>query len=507
MRDLESVDYHPVVERLSEILCQKTQTTDPQFFRILASYYVVKVASMMRCTIDTLDRGNIPVSMYALNLALSGHGKGHSTTIVEENVINDFKDRFLEHTFPTVAKKHMHHLANLRSAKNRNSPQNEFELVEAEFHEAGEMVFSFDSATTAAVKQLRHKLLMAAAGSMNLEIDEIGSNLLGQTDVLTTFLELYDVGKIKQKLTKNTKENVRGQELTGRTPANMLMFGTPTKLLDGQKTEDEFYSMLETGYARRCIFGYSRATAKDLSMTPQQIMDSYKDKTIDTYIEDLSRDLGNLADEHNFDKNLSMADDVTLLSIEYRIHCETLAEDYAEHQEVQKAELGHRYFKTLKLAGAYAFIDQSTEVTMDHYYQAMKLVEDSGNSFDQILNRDRNYVRLAKYIAASKTELTHADIQEDLPFYKGSEYHRRDLLNLAIAWGYKNNVIIRKSFSDEIEFLTGEALEETNLDKMTIAYSDKMTEGYHSIEMKWHKMHELTQTPNYHFTCHHLLIK
>ncbi len=37
-----------------------------------------------------------------------------------------------------------------------------------------------------------------------MEIDEIGSNLLGQMDVLTTFLELYDVGKVKQKLIKNT---------------------------------------------------------------------------------------------------------------------------------------------------------------------------------------------------------------------------------------------------------------------------------------------------------------
>ncbi len=202
-----------------------------------------------------------------------------------------------------------------------------------------------------------------------------------------------------------------------------------------------------------------------------------------------------------------MSDPVALLDIEYRLQCEALAEDYAEHQEVQKAEISHRYFKTLKLAGAYAFIDQSTEVTEDNYYQAMKVSEDSGKSFDQILNRDRAYVRLAKYIAQSKTELTHADIQEDLSFYKGGEYHRRDLLNLAIAWGYKNNVIIRRHYSDEIEFLTGEALEETDLDHMVLAYSEHYTEGYHSITMPWHKLHELTQTADLHFVAHHLTEK
>ncbi|RKZ80229.1 MAG: hypothetical protein DRQ35_02670 [Gammaproteobacteria bacterium] len=466
---------------------------------------MTKIASMMRCNIDTIDRGIIPVSMYALNLALSGHGKGHSTTIIEEQVINDFKTRFIEHTFPTKAKEHLHKMGNLRAAKNRNSPQLEFELVEAEFEAAGEMVFSFDSATTAAVKQLRHKLLMSNIGSMNLEIDEIGSNLLGQTDVLTTCLELYDVGKIKQKLIKNTKDNTRGKELDGRTPTNMMMFGTPVKLLDGQKTEDEFRTFLDTGYARRCIFGYCKTTTKETGQSPLDILNEFKNGTSDIYIQGISKHLGNLADPINFGINLKMNDPVTLLSIEYRIACEKLAEGYADHEEAQKAELSHRYFKCTKLAGAYAFYDQATEIEEKHFYQAMKLVEESGDSFDQILNRDRNYVRLAKYIAASKTELTHADIQEDLPFYKGGEYHRRDLLNLAIAWGYKNNVIIRKTYSDEIEFLTGESLEETNLSKMVLSYSDKITKGYHSIEMEWHELHKLTQEDGYHFVAHHLL--
>ena len=77
---------------------------------------------------------------------------------------------------------------------------------------------------------------------MNSEIDEIGSNLLGSSDILNTFLELYDVGKIKQKLVKNTAESLRSEEIVGRTPCNLLMFGTPSKLLDGGKTEEDYFS-------------------------------------------------------------------------------------------------------------------------------------------------------------------------------------------------------------------------------------------------------------------------
>ncbi|MDT1904048.1 DUF3987 domain-containing protein, partial [Acinetobacter baumannii] len=78
---------------------------------------------------------------------------------------------------------------------------------------------------------------MGNAGSVNLQIDEIGANLIGQTEVLNTFLELYDKGLVKDKLVKSTSENVRFERIDGATPTNMLLFGTPSKLLDGGVTE------------------------------------------------------------------------------------------------------------------------------------------------------------------------------------------------------------------------------------------------------------------------------
>ena len=76
------------------------------------------------------------------------------------------------------------------------------------------------------------------------------------------YLELYDQGSIKQKLIKNTNENKRNEDIDGKTPTNALLFGTPVKLLDGGQTEDQLYSFLETGYARRCLFGYGQQDRK-----------------------------------------------------------------------------------------------------------------------------------------------------------------------------------------------------------------------------------------------------
>lgn len=505
MKDVSTMEYYAPAEKLVEILCKKTQNNNPLFFRILVAYYLTKVASMMRTNIQTHDRGVIPVSLYAINLASSGQGKGHSTNIVEEQVIHLFRERFLEETFPKISDKNLLKLAIKRAIKKDVEEEDELERVKKEFEQLGTLAFSFDSGTTAAVKQMRHKLLMAASGSMNMEIDEIGSNLMGNIDVLTTFLELFDVGKVKQKLTKNTTENTRSEEIDGRTPTNMMLFGTPSKLLNGGKVEEEFMTMLETGYARRCLFGYSRKYERDTSLTPEQIYDMMIDNSSEVYLQDLAIKLGELADSINFDTTITISKDVSLLLIEYKIKCDIISDNFADHEEIRKAEISHRYFKALKLAGTYAFIDGSHEITEDHLHSAIKLIEDSGQAFKQILTRERNYVKLANYIATIGREVTHVDLVEDLPFYKGTEAQKREMMTLATAYGYKNNIIIKKQFNDGIEFLKGESLNETNLDNMIISYGTQLAENYQNDNVAFDGLDELTQQNNYHWVAHHLL--
>lgn len=504
MLSFEEMDYHPTSEKLVAILCSKTQNSNPLFFRVLVGYYFSLVASMMRTTIATHDRGDIPVNMYALNLSTSGSGKGFSTNIIENSVINQFRQRFLEETFPILADNNLPKLALKRANRKSTDPDEELVRVQKEFDQLGSLVFSFDSGTPAAVKQMRHKLLMADAGSVNLQIDEIGSNLIGNVDVLNTFLELYDVGLIKQKLIKNTSDNIRNEEIIGRTPTNMMLFGTPAKLLNGSKTEEELYSMLETGYARRCFFGYSRASNKAKELSPEEVYLQLTNQDSNQYLEALSDRLENLADIINVNKRLVMSKDTSLLLIEYRLKCEREADQYAEHEEIKKAEVSHRYFKALKLAGAYAFIDDSPELTEQHLYQAIKLAEESGDAFNRLLTRDRNYVKLAKYIATCKRDVTQADMVEDLPFYRGAASQKSEMLSLAIAYGYKNNIIIKKSFSDGIEFLRGETLKETDLHKMVISYSTDITTDYRNEYAPFDQLHKLTQANGMHWVAHHL---
>ena len=503
MKDLDKLSFHPMSERIVDILCKKTQNDNPEFFRVLLCYYLAKVTASMRVKIATKDRGEIPVNLYAVNLASSGHGKGHSTNIIEEQLLYMFKDVFESETCPIIFERSLAKIT-LRRANIQNIDEEiMFEKVKSEFNDLGKLAFSFDSGTPAAIKQMRHKLLMGNIGAINWEMDEVGSNLTGNLDLMGTFLEMFDVGKIKQKLTKNTKENTRNEEIDGRTPANMLIFGTPSKLFDGAKVENEFYAWLESGGARRCIYGFSKKNKKNKTLTPEKIYDILTDTNTNIFMKEVATSLGKLADITNHNKVITVSKDVSILAIEYKLVCETKAEEFGEHQDIAKAELSHRYFKALKLAGIYAFIDGDSEITENNFYHAMCMTEDSGKAFEKILSRDRTHVKLAKYLGSIGHEVTHVELTEDLPFYRGSTAAKQELIQYASAWGHKHHIIIKRALVSGIEFLSGDTLHKTDLKHLLLSYSNDISDGYQNVQTPWNQLYKLTQQPMKHWINHH----
>ena len=76
-------------------------------------------------------------------------------------------------------------------------------------------------------------------------------------------------------------------------------------------------------------------------------------------------------------------------------------------------------------------------------------------------------------------------------------------MTLATAWGYKNNVLIKKFFVDGIEFFRAESLEDTNLDEMVVAYSDHWAYNYLGEKVPFDQLYLLTQQQGYHWANHH----
>lgn len=505
LQKYDELPLHPLSEDLVDLICKKTHNNEALFFRIQVASYWSQVASMMNTTIDTPNRGVLPVNMYAINLAASGFGKGHSTNIIEDKVLAQFRHNFVNHTFPLLADRNLPRISQQRASRNGGDPDKELDKVTREFAHQGPLAFNFDSGTMSAIRQQRHKLLMANAGALNLIVDEIGSNLQTNAEMWPMFLEMYDKGKLKQRLLKNTGENNRYEEIHGETPANLLMFGTPHKLLDGAKIEDEFYEMLGTGYGRRCFFGFARSQGSFAELSAKEVYDMEVSNKGNKFLDNLSDRLGDLADLSQTDKQLQVPEEVMLIFIQYQLDCRKIADKMGDHDEIRKAELTHRHFKAMKLAGAYAFIDGKPEVTKDYAEYAIRLAQDSGHAFEQLLSRDRAYVKLAKYICSVDRAVTQADLVEDLPFYKGSVAQKQDMLSLAITYGYQNSIIIKKTYEDGIEFLRGETLKPTKLSEMIVSYSNDIAKGYKADTANWSDLTKMTQAKNLHWCNHHFL--
>jgi hypothetical protein len=255
--------------------------------------------------------------------------------------------------------------------------------------------------------------------------------------------------------------------------------------------------MLETGYARRCFFGFCRFRKGMENQTPETMYQLYHDKAASKYLMKLKDRFVQLANAGTFNQVLEMKKDVMLSWYDYRIDCAKRAAKLSEYSEVQRAEMTHRYFKVAKLAAVYAYIDKATYITQDHLNYAIAMAEQSGEALKGILNRERAHVKLCNYICTIGKELTQADLVEDLPFYKGTELAKREMLQL-------NGMYITSEIIDGIQFLSGKRVEETDLDKIRIAFSANITEGYKNQDAPFSKLHRLMNQNGLHW-CNHFL--
>lgn len=507
--EVNNASYNPIQEQLLHIIEKKTSNESDNYFRIVISFYLTQIASSMRAYINGKVFKNIPVNMYACTLMTSGAGKGMCQTILQDSVVDQFRKRFQTYILPAYAHSNLEKLANDMTIVCDKEVDEILKTITAEYESLGSFPYDFDSATGPAFKQVRAKAQMAGVGSLNFICDEIGSNIINNEELLNIGLEVFDMGKTKNKLTKDSAATKRVQDREGGVPTNMLWFGTPSKLLNGGKEEDMFYSLLDAGFARRLFYGEGEKTPMKYK-TGKEMRDALLAEQPDTTLKAISDQLLTLCNLVNVNQELFIDAAEEEMICQYRVWCNQRAELIRKetggiNEEIRLAELENRFFKALKLAGAYAFIDGVTVIAKEHILQAIKLTEDSGVSFMKIMHRDPNYVRLAKYVAARDKAHNWADLSEALPFFKGSEAQKRDLINLATAWAYNNSIVIKSFERNNIEFVQGQKLEETSLDEIIFSSSADIADHFVNSIKPFDKLQKMGQIDGFHWCTHHFM--
>lgn len=369
MIDLDNLPRHQLTETIVDDLVIRTDAPCRDYFRVLVSYYFAKVAASMRAVISTPDQEEeIPVNCFAFTLAPSGFGKGKSVGALERGVISGFRNIFTSDTFPLLSSDRIAQMASEKAAVSGRPEKKEKEVLDKAFGSTGAYVFTSKSATASSIQQLRSKLLMSGVGAINIQVDEIGSNItdMGVAQALNVFLELYDMGQMEIAMTKNTSDNIRMEDLSGISPANLLVFGEPSKLFDGAQAELAFMQLLGTGYARRSLFAWGEKTVEENPLSPQEVLQkriAARKASVNTH---LRNHFARLADPGRHNWHMEVPEDVALHKTAYEIMCKERANEFQSQDTIRRAEMEHRHWKALKLAGAMAFVDESMEVTLDH---------------------------------------------------------------------------------------------------------------------------------------------
>lgn len=502
MNNFDSFEHHPFISEVGAALAAKTNNPDPAMFRLMSAWHLVKAVSNMHGMVKSAVGSPMPVNMYGICLAPSGAGKGHAMSTLEQGIFGGYyaglNSKIEEAEHDAINKMSANYVSDkgLDEALARAK-------AERDVSELGAFVETFDSGTAPAIKQLRAKIQQLGFGALNLQIDEIGSNLTSSEEALTTFLELYDLGQIKQKVTKVTKESTRTLDMRTPTPANLLMFGTPSKLFDGHNTEKLFIDLVTAGYARRSFFSW-QASRKGIRAISQD--EAFQKAVALLTALDASPWIAKVRQilQTERGKIYVLSDRADKQLFAYRIYCEQRSEEYPEHQEDVRAEMMHRHIKTMKVAAALTAVERLPVVLVRHINHAIALAEESGKAFQKMLSRDKAYIRLAKYITSNKNRVTQADLVTALPFYTGSQSARNDMMSLATSWAYSHDKLIKKEYADGIEFFSGDSLEQTNLEEIPVSYSSHMADNYTNSSPAWDKLPKLLLANDMHFTNHWL---
>ena len=463
-----------VANKIIELIKAKMPGTDEHFITMMVLNKLGQVAANMRIKFRYFDGGIIPVNFYGMMLASSGANKGKITNLLEDNFIKGFQDRFMNNLAPEVSIRRLEELAEAKSIRDGIDVTQAQSEIYKEWNRLPKHLYSFSDATIEGIKAKRVKLSMIELGSTNLEIDEIALNLERVSDVLGVFLEAFDTGKAKQKLIK-----VESNSETAKVPANAFFFGTPTRLLNGSKTEKVFIDMLAQGYGRRMFFGYLNEDDGEIITSAHDRLMAMRNLEISSDINDMKQHIEKFASRSYINMVLNIDDEVATYLLEYEANCIHKAKELKKHQEIKKAELVHRYWKVIKLAGILAFIDDRDYISMEDISDAIDVAETSGKAFRRIMDRPANHERLFEFLIDQGKKITQAELVDQLDFYNSmGKLQKEETIVLATAYAYLNNAVIKRKVSEGIEFISANVLEPSDGSKCILSISNDIVRNY-----------------------------
>jgi DNA-binding ferritin-like protein (Dps family) len=206
--------------------------------------------------------------------------------------------------------------------------------------------------------------------------DELASNA-DMLENIKTLAEIYDLGVKEAKYTKGAEH--RSAAIDGQ-PVSALFVGSPGHILYDETTKKKFHVAFMSKLARRSWFCYTPEKLPEPVFSSLQKFWDYEDAIEDeakqaraAMMDDVNR-----ITKTNLDKvgqPITVSSEVKNLFRIYKRYNNDLVDSLPNQESTYALIRRHLQWKALKLAGAYAILDEVDEINEHHYIDAIRFCE------------------------------------------------------------------------------------------------------------------------------------
>jgi len=338
---------------------------------------------------------NIPVNIISFLVGGSGAGKGLSVKSVAGLVEEGYQK------INTYRTKHAKAQAVMAAEDDGKSPT------------AWRKYYSPPRDLKAAISTLPGTMKHLAAlesgilGAGYMYVDEVGSELVSNADLSENIVALavgYDSGEIPAKIVKDDANQVPAIH---NLPYSALMFGSPANIIFDEKVKKKFKDEFSTKLSRRTSFSFVKEDPKRLHFSSNEESRAHaraeRNKTQEAK-KNWVPWFSHLVDTTTH-KPLTVTEEVEDLFSDYQNYNEWLSDTYIKQYPMSILHRQHLQWKSLKIAGALAILENSEEVTAKHFVEAVRFSEMYAGDmleFEKELEKEP-YELFADYMQATAT--------------------------------------------------------------------------------------------------------
>jgi len=382
---MKEENLNPLILKMAKDL-MKVKTSLPLSVAVAtANYRCASIAGQLKVMIDTKSGfGATPANLYSLVLAGSGVGKNSSLILIDRFYFKDAFDYMSNSVYPQFKKKA---LAQLESDGNERT-----------IHSWAK---SLSNATDSGLLAYAESYFLCGVGSICLELDEVSNSILSKADLFTSCLSPYDNGDFSPvgKRSDSDALNITGLSL------NLFAFGNTERLFSGDLVEHNFRKLLAEGYSRRLIFAEDNVAAS-IRTTEEIIQEMDSSESIAKERETDRVYIKSLLSIKNMNKVIPLSREAFIMFASIKAEGDVLLSKNKGLAQSAKIDIAERNFKTAKLAGIYAFMEEKDEVSKTHMMQAFEVVQDSSKVLQRITIEIPQHERLLEAILLEEKPCT-----------------------------------------------------------------------------------------------------